>query len=74
MARVSQKPGSSWYLLGKYLGLVFLLPSAAAAGYLIGRFIEYYVHWSGCVPVGIVFGVIAGLVKLFQELLRDSQE
>lgn len=71
MARVSRKPDSSWYLLGKYVGLAFLLPSSAAAGYLIGRFIEHYVHWTGCVPAGIILGVIAGLVKLFQELLRD---
>jgi hypothetical protein len=72
MARVSQKPSSSWYLLGKYLGLVFLLPSSAAAGYLFGKFIEHYVHWAGCVPASIILGVVAGLVKVFQELLRDS--
>jgi MFS family permease len=66
------KPESSFYLLGKYLSLVFLLPAGAAAGYLIGVFLEHYLHWAWLRPAGIVLGVIAGLVKLFQELIRDS--
>lgn len=66
------KPESTLYLLGKYLGLAFLLPSAAIAGYLIGAFLEHYLRWHWLRPAGIVLGVIAGLAKLFQELMRDS--
>jgi MFS family permease len=69
---MADKPDSSLYLLGKYLGLMFLLPAAAVAGYLIGLFLEHYLHWAWLRPAGIVFGVIAGLVKLFEELVRDS--
>jgi MFS family permease len=66
------KPDSTLHLLGKYLGLMFLLPSAAVAGYFIGLFMEHYTHWGWLRPAGIVLGIIAGLVKLFQELSRDS--
>lgn len=66
------KHDTTLYLLGKYLGLAFLLPSGAIAGYLIGVFLEHYLHWNWLRPAGIVLGVIAGLVKLFQELIRDS--
>lgn len=69
---MAQKPDHSLYLLGKYLGLVSLLPSGAVAGYLLGAFVEHYTHWSGSKPSGIIFGVLASLVKLFQELLRDE--
>lgn len=69
---MAQKPDNSLYLLGKYLSLVFLLPSGAIAGYLLGSLVEHYTHWSGSVPSGIIFGVVASLVKLFQELLRDD--
>jgi MFS family permease len=69
---MAEKPDSTLYLLGKYLGLVFLLPSGAVAGYLIGVFLEHYLQWGWLRPAGIVIGVIAGLVKLFQELTRDS--
>ena len=41
---MADKPENTLYLLGKYLGLAFLLPSGAIAGYLIGlrirRFLE----------------------------------
>ncbi len=66
------KPESTLYLLGKYLALAFLLPSGAIAGYLIGAFLDHYLQWHWLRPAGIVLGVIAGLVKLFQELVRDS--
>ena len=70
---MEHKPDTSLYLLGKYVGLIFLLPSGALAGYLIGMVIERYLHWSAARAFGIVFGVIAALVKLIQELLRDSK-
>jgi MFS family permease len=70
---MEHKPDTSLYLLGKYVGLIFLLPSGAVAGYLIGMVVEHYVHWSAARAFGIVFGVIAALVKLLQELLRDSK-
>ena len=69
---MAEKPESTLYLLGKYLGMAFLLPSGAIAGYLIGLFLEHYLHWGWLRAAGIVVGVIAGLVKLFQELIRDS--
>jgi ABC-type uncharacterized transport system permease subunit len=70
---VASKPDSTLYLLGKYLGLAFILPSGAVAGYLIGRFAEHYLHWPILPGAGIVAGLVASLVKLIQELLRDSR-
>jgi hypothetical protein len=67
------KPDNTLYLLGKYLGLAFMLPSGAVAGYLIGRFAEHYLHWSILPGAGIVAGLVASLVKLIQELLRESR-
>lgn len=69
---MAAKPDNTLYLLGKYLGLALLLPSAALAGYLIGAFLARYSGWGWLPAAGIVFGVIAGLVKLFQELARDA--
>jgi MFS family permease len=71
---VAQKPDNTFYLLGKYIGLASLLPSGAIAGYLLAAFLENYIHWPGMKPGGILLGVIAGFVKLFQELLRDEKK
>ena len=61
------------YQLGKYLGLAFVLPSGVVAGYLIGIFVEHFVHWSGCRAVGIVLGALGSMIRIFQELLRDMK-
>jgi MFS family permease len=70
---MASKPDSSLYLLGKYLGLVFLLPSGAIAGYLLGGFAEHWLHWSWLRPAGIVLGIVGGFIKLLDELLRDAK-
>jgi F0F1-type ATP synthase assembly protein I len=70
---MAQKPDSTMYQLGKYLGLAFLLPSGVVAGYLIGIFVEHFVHWSGCRAIGIVLGALGSMIRIFQELLRDMK-
>jgi MFS family permease len=70
---MAQKPDSTLYQLGKYLGWISLLPSGAVAGYLIGKFAEHYVHWEGCIAVGVILGIAAALVKLVQEMLREDR-
>jgi F0F1-type ATP synthase assembly protein I len=58
-------------MLGKYLSLALMLPSGAFAGFLLGRFAEHWIHASWPTVVGIVLGVIASMVKVFDELNRD---
>ena len=70
---MAQKPDTTMYQLGKYLGLAFLLPSGVVAGYLIGMFVEHFVHWSGCRAIGIILGAGGSMVRIFQELLRDAK-
>lgn len=69
---MAQKPDSTLYQLGKYLGWISLLPSGAIAGYLLGRLVQHYVHWEGSVAVGVILGIAAALVKLVQEMLREN--
>jgi hypothetical protein len=70
---MAQKPDNTLYLLGKYIGLTTLLPAGALAGYLIARFLERYIHWSGLLPLAIILGVVASLYKIVEELLRDAR-
>lgn len=70
---MAQKPDSTLYQLGKYLGWISLLPSGAVAGYFIGKFAERYIHWEGCVAAGVILGIAAALVKLVQEMLREDR-
>lgn len=67
------KPDKSFVQAAKYMGLVFLLPSGAVAGYLVAGVLEHYIHWPGLKAAGIVLGVMGGVVRLVQELLRDAK-
>jgi hypothetical protein len=69
---MAQKPDSTLYQLGKYLGWISLLPSGAIAGYLLGRLAQHYFYWEGSVAVGVIVGIAAALVKLVQEMLRED--
>ena len=71
---MAQKPDRTIFLLGKYLGLAFLLPSGALAGYLISLWLQHYIRWPGLRGMCIVVGLVATLVKLLQELLRDADQ
>jgi hypothetical protein len=71
-----EKPEKTLTLLGKYLSLAMLLPSGALAGYLLGRFAGHILYRGApghewLEGGGIVLGVVASLVKLLQELMRD---
>jgi len=71
-----ERPEKTLALLGKYLSLAMLLPSGALAGYLLGRLAGHFVYHDSpghewLEGGGIVLGVIASVVKLFQELMRD---
>jgi uncharacterized protein (DUF3820 family) len=67
------KPDKSLVQAAKYMGLVFLLPSGAVAGYVIADVLQHYIHWPALKAAGVVLGVMGGVVRLIQELLRDSK-
>jgi hypothetical protein len=71
-----ERPEKTLALLGKYLSLAMLLPSGALAGYLLGKFAGHIFYRDApghewLQGGGIVLGVVASVVKLFQELMRD---
>ena len=73
---MTEKPEKTLALLGKYLSLAALLPSGALAGYLLGRLVGHFFYHDApghewLVGGGIVLGVVASVVKLFEELMRD---
>ena len=70
------RPEKTLALLGKYLSLAMLLPSGALAGYLLGRLAGHIFYHDApghewLQGGGVVLGVVASIVKLFQELMRD---
>lgn len=69
----TKKSDSSLFLLGKYLSLVLVLPASVFAGYLVAVFLENVLHRTGLQVFGIVLGIVSGMFKIIQELLRDAR-
>ena len=72
---VSPKHRSNpWLILGRYLSLAFVLPSAVAAGYIVGYLLD---HWLGTTYLKVVFlllGIAAGLLELLRQLSRNNHD
>jgi F0F1-type ATP synthase assembly protein I len=63
---------SIFALFARYSAIALILPSSAFVGYVIGYLIDRQFgtgYWSIAL---LVLGVVAGFVKLIQELQRDK--
>lgn len=58
--------------LGRYLSLSLTLPASVAAGYMLARFAERWIHAAFLPALGILLGMAAGIVQIVRELNRAS--
>lgn len=58
--------------LGKYYGLIFVIPTAVLVGYGIGYGLDKLFHTSFLKVVFLLLGVVAGMIDLFRELSKDD--
>ena len=59
--------------LGKYYGLVFVLPVTVLVGYGIGYALDKFFHTGFLKIVFLLLGVVAGMIDLFRELTKDEK-
>ncbi len=59
--------------LGKYYGMIFVLPAAALVGFGIGYALDKAFHTSILKVVFLFLGVAAGIIDLFRELSKDDK-
>ena len=71
---MAKKTDDTWAMVGKYMSLAFVLPSAAFAGYIIGYLLD---KAFGTPFLGVVFlllGIAGGLLEVIRTLLKDTKE
>ena len=61
-------------LVGKYMSLAFVLPSAAFAGYIVGYLLDRAFGTSFLRVVLLILGIVGGLIEVLRTLLRDTRE
>ncbi len=59
--------------LGKYYGLIFVVPVAVLVGYGIGYGLDKVFHTSFLKVVFLLLGVAAGIIDLLRELTKDDK-
>ena len=67
------RPDKSLFWLAKYLSVALTLPSSIFAGYVLGVVCDHWLHIPFLRVGGIILGMTAGLIKVFEELLRDEK-
>ena len=58
--------------LGKYYGMIFIIPAAVLVGFGIGYALDLLFHTTFLKVVFLLLGVAAGLIDLFRELSKDD--
>jgi F0F1-type ATP synthase assembly protein I len=58
--------------LGKYYGMIFIIPAALLVGFGIGYGLDKVFHTSFLKIVFLFLGVAAGMIDLFRELTKDD--
>jgi F0F1-type ATP synthase assembly protein I len=59
--------------VGKYYGMIFVLPAAALVGFGIGYGLDKAFHTGFLKIVFLFLGVAAGIIDLFRELSKDGK-
>jgi F0F1-type ATP synthase assembly protein I len=57
----------------EYTSLAFLLPASTFVGYLIGHLLDRWLGTNFLYIVFLLLGIVAGFVKLVQQLARDTK-
>jgi ATP synthase protein I len=59
--------------VGKYYGLIFVLPASLLVGYGIGYGLDKVFHTGFLKVIFMLLGVAAGIIELFRELSQDDK-
>ncbi|MFN3322553.1 MAG: AtpZ/AtpI family protein [Bryobacteraceae bacterium] len=61
-----------YVMVGRYMALAFLLPATTAVGYILGVLLDRALGTDFLHIVFLLLGIAAGLIKLIQELQKDT--
>jgi hypothetical protein len=64
-------PAGSMVLVARYLGLAFLIPMSAGAGWMLGSYLDKHLHTSYLSMTCLILGIVGSFIQLLRELLRD---
>ena len=64
----------SMVFVARYLGLAFLIPMTAGAGWMLGGYLDRTLGTGWLTITCLVIGIAGGFIQLLRELLRDAKK
>ena len=69
-----QSESSAWAEAAFYLGLSFIIPVSAVAGYLLGAYLDRHLHTGSVLgAIGAVVGAVAGITDVIYTVTRKEK-
>jgi uncharacterized membrane protein YeaQ/YmgE (transglycosylase-associated protein family) len=69
-----QSQSGAWAEAAFYLGLSFIIPVGAVAGYLAGAYLDRHLHTGSVLgAVGAVVGAVAGITDVIYTVARKEK-
>ncbi len=62
------------YQVARYSHLAFVLPAATFIGYIVGYFLDKWLHTTWLYLVGLLLGIAAGFVDLIRSLISAEKD
>ena len=63
-----------WVKAEKYIQLGVTLPAATLLGWILGVFLDRWLHTKWLYMAGLIFGIVAGFVQLVRVALAAGKE
>ena len=70
---MANRPNKSLITGGKYLALASALPGYVLGGFLLGAFLDHWLHWPILRALGVILGTFVGIYQLIHQLLLDEK-
>ena len=63
--------GASMVAAARYMGLAFVIPMGAGAGWIAGKFLDSKLHTTYWMTICLLLGIAGGFIQVIREVQRD---
>jgi F0F1-type ATP synthase assembly protein I len=68
------KRDNPYVMLGRYMGLAFLIPTTTFVGYAVGYLLDKAFGTHFLKVVFLIFGIVGGFVQLIRDLQKETKD
>lgn len=75
MTEPSQPSDRNFFVtLARYSQLAFVLPACTFVGWIVGVFLDRWLHTSSLYLVGLLVGIVAGFIELVRTVIKSESK